>query len=300
MLRTTRLDSSLGLALPSGPIYRLHMVRTVLGRPVHSVSAYLADGLLIDSGPPVLAARLVDWLQGHSEDGPALERVLLTHHHEDHSGGAAPIRDALGVPILAPALAVPILAEGLRMPFYRRLVWGRRPETFVAEPLPEVVESEHLRLRVLPTPGHAFTHVCLFDEERRWLFSGDLFVHERVKFLRRIEDLPTHLDSLRRIAALEPEVMLCAHAGPVAEPTDALRRKIRYWEKLAEEARQLAALGWSEARITRHLLGRETFLTFFSFGDFSKRNLVRAVLAMGESGPIRRGFKRSSDRGLLQ
>lgn len=31
-------------------------------------------------------------------------------------------------------------------------------------------------------------HVCLFEPEQGWLFSGDLFIHERVRYLRNDED----------------------------------------------------------------------------------------------------------------
>lgn len=283
MLRPRRLDPPTPDGVPSLPVHRLKMVRTFLGKPIHSVSAYRIGDVLIDSGPPSTASDLVEMLRS---DSP--ERLLLTHHHEDHSGGGGPISRELGVPVAASAGAVPILAEGLRMPLYRRLVWGRRPETFRAEPLPAVVETgvletEHLELRVVATPGHAFTHVAFFEPERRWLFSGDLFVHERVKLLRRIEDLGQHLDSLRRVLALEPEWMLCAHAGPVEDATGALVRKIHYWEELGERARELRRQGWPVSRITRNLLGQEGLLTFLSFGDFSKRNLVRALLQLGRA-----------------
>jgi hypothetical protein len=35
-----------------GPVTRIEMARTVTGRPLYRASAYLVDGLLIDSGPP--------------------------------------------------------------------------------------------------------------------------------------------------------------------------------------------------------------------------------------------------------
>ncbi len=259
--------------VPQGPLTRLVMAPTFLGRPIRQVSAYVFQDLLIDTGPPPTAARLVEWVRGSG-----VRRVVLTHHHEDHIGGGAALQEELGLPVFAPANAVPLLAEGLRMPLYRRAVWGGRPRTFRAEPLGPVVEGEGYRLRVLPTPGHAFTHVCLFDEERRWLFSGDLYVHEKVKFLRKIEDVRVHLDSLRRVLALEPELLVCHHAGVLENARERLARKIAWWEGLAAEARALRDANFPVAAIARRLLGREEFLTYASFGDFSKRNLIRSFL----------------------
>lgn len=264
---------------PQGPLTRLRMASTFLGRPVYAVSAYAFADLLIDTGPPQRAGQLVEWCRGS-----AVRRVILTHHHEDHVGGAAALQEELGLPVLAPANAVPILAEGLRMPLYRKAVW-RTPRPFRAEPLGETVEGEGFRLRVIATPGHAFTHVCLFDEERRWLFSGDLYVHERVRYLRRIEDVREHIASLRRVLALEPELLICDHAGILENARARLSRKIQWWEELGGQARELRERGLPVKVIARRLLGREGFLVWFSLGDFSQRNLIRGLLAE-PPGPV--------------
>ena len=263
-----------------GPFTRIRMARTWLGRPVHDVSAYLLDDLLIDTGPPATARELLAWCRDRE-----ISRVVLTHHHEDHVGGAAALRRELGLPVLAPSGALPILLEGARVPPYRRAVWGR-PECFRAELLGDLLEHGPYRFSVVPTPGHAFDHVCLFEEQRGWLVSGDLYVHEKVRYLRRIEieDLWTHVDSLRRVLALEPELLICAHAGVIEDARGALRRKIVWWERLAERVRKLHRQGESPRRITRCLLGREGLLFWASFGDFSKKNLVRALVHRPSSG----------------
>lgn len=278
MFRTETLSATVAVT-------RIRMARTLGGRPLHEVSAFRVGDLLIDSGPPATAERLVAWCRQARESGD-LSRVVLTHHHEDHSGGAAALQTELGLPVAAPAAAVPILAEGLRMPLYRRLVWGS-PRRLRAEPLGgEVVArlgGDALRLRSISTPGHAFTHVCLWQPERRLLFSGDLYVHSRVKYLRRIEDAWEHLASLRRVLALDPEVMICSHAGLVEDARGAIEAKIGWWEGLAAEARALRERGWSLRRITRRLLGREGFLFYAGLGDFSKKNLVRSLLGRRSS-----------------
>lgn len=257
-----------------GPLTRVRMARTLFGRPLHEVSAYAFADLLIDSGPPPTASQLVSWARGR----PEISRIVLTHHHEDHVGGAAALSEELGLPVLAPASAVAILAEGLRMPLYRKAVWGT-PRRFRAEPLGPVVLGDGYRLRVVPTPGHAFTHVCLFEEEGRWLFSGDLYVHERVRYLRKIENVWEHIDSLRRVIALEPDLLICAHAGVLEHAQERLARKIHWWEDLAGQARELRKKGLSVPAVSRKLLGRDGFLSYASFGDFSHKNLIRSLLA---------------------
>jgi glyoxylase-like metal-dependent hydrolase (beta-lactamase superfamily II) len=254
-----------------GPLTRLRMAQSFFGRPIHEVSAYRVGDLLIDSGPPETAERLAAWCQIEG-----IRQVVLTHHHEDHAGGAPVLAEKLGLAVSAPAPTAGILASGARVPLYRRLVWGT-PRRVRAAPLGEVFEGGGCRFQVIPTPGHAFDHVCLFEETRGWLVSGDLFVHERVKFLRRIEDLDLHLESLRKVRALEPTLLLCAHAGVVRDGAAALARKIAWWEETREKVRELQAHGLGEREIARRLLGGEGFLTYLSLGDFSKRNLVRAM-----------------------
>jgi glyoxylase-like metal-dependent hydrolase (beta-lactamase superfamily II) len=259
-----------------GPITRLHLARTVLGRPLYTVSAYLVDGLLVDAGPPATAGELVAWCRGRD-----VHQVVNTHHHEDHSGGNWALQRRLGLPIAASPRAVPILADFCRLELYRRVVWGQ-PRNVVAEPLEDVVKTESHRFEVIPTPGHSPDHVCLFEREQGWLFSGDLFVHERVRYARPEEDLAGTLASLRRVLALRPRLLICSHAGFVEDAGRAIERKIAYWEGLAGQARALHSQGLSPREITDRLLGPEGLGTRLTQGHSAKINLIRGLL---EGGP---------------
>lgn len=256
---------------PHGPFLRLDMARTCAGRPLYRVSAFAIGDTLIDSGCPATARALVRFSRVRG-----IRTVVHTHHHEDHTGGSWRLAEDLGVRVLAPAATAQILATFDRIPLYRRAVWGR-PNPVAALPIEGVVETGGLHLEAIPTPGHCDDHHCLFDRERGWLFSGDLFVHERVRYLRAEESAHAQLDALRRMLALEPELLICAHAGIIRDARGALARRIGYWEDLAGRIAALRARGSSWRETTRRLLGPEGWLTYVSGGDFSKINLVRAL-----------------------
>jgi glyoxylase-like metal-dependent hydrolase (beta-lactamase superfamily II) len=254
------------------PLPRLRLGRTVAGRPLYTVCVYRLGDTLLDSGPPATAAELLCWARGHE-----IRRVVHTHHHEDHVGGDHLLVRHLGVEILAPAATAAILARGYRVPLYRRLVWGQ-PRTTPAVELPEEVTAGGLRLRPVATPGHSHDHIALWEPSRAWLFSGDLYVARRIQYLRRVENAWLQLESLRRVAALDPEALFCAHAGWVRDARRALDGRIAYWLELADAAAELRERGLGVRQIRRRLLGREGGMTALSGGEFSKSNLIASLL----------------------
>lgn len=276
-----------------GPLTRIELARCFAGRELYWVSAFGLGDTLIDSCFPGAAGDLIPWAVDNG-----IRRVVHTHHHEDHVGADAGLVRQLGVEVMAPSASVSLLAHFYRLPLYRRLVWGQ-PENVTATPLGPTVQIGGLDFEVIPTPGHAPDHVCLFQRDEGWLFTGDLYLSTRARYLRAVESAGRILESLRRVAALEPKLVICSHAGFVEQGAAALRRKIRYWEGLAERAEAMARQGASIKVITRRLLGAEGFMTFISGGAFAKRHLITSLLATKDVYPeADRESRRVSDEAI--
>lgn len=238
-----------------------------------SCIVYRVGQSIIDTGPPNQWSVVRRFLRERS-----VRRVLITHHHEDHSGNGARVKRDLHAEVYAPASAVDPLRHGFRLRPYQYVIWGV-PDRFLPDLMPPEIPVENgLRLRAIATPGHSPDMTCYLEPNRGWLFTGDLYISSRPRFLRADESVDDQIESLRRVLDLEFATVLCAHRGVVAEGRRAIETKLDYLVSLREEVRELRRSGRSIVKITRMLLGREGVLSFLSLFHFSKRNFVRACL----------------------
>jgi len=75
-------------------------------------------------------------------------------------------------------------------------------------------------LEVIATPGHTPDAISLIDRANRLLFTGDTYYPAPIWLFRPETDLDAYAASIRRLAALAPQVKLVlgAHNIPVAPP----------------------------------------------------------------------------------
>jgi endoribonuclease LACTB2 len=230
------------------------------------VSAYLADGILIDSGFPLVRRAFARFLDERRVIG-----AMLTHYHEDHAGNA-PLLAERGIPIAMHALTRERLREATRIRAYRRAVWGMPAP--LAEPFQELSTQSP---QFVFTPGHSPDHQVVWDASRATLFSGDLWLGVRARVMHSGEDPFRIIESLRVVRDLQPERMFDAHRGEVRDPVTALGAKIAYLEDTIAQVQSKIAAGWSDRAILSGVLGGDEPVAWASGGEYSRMNLVRAV-----------------------
>ena len=117
----------------------------------------------------------------------------------------------------------------------------------------------------------------MWDARTGTVFSGDLWLGVRARVLHSAEDPYRIVESLRRVAALGPVRMFDAHRGLVRDPVRALTAKAEWITETIGEIERRMALGHSDGEILANVLGGEELAGYLSYGDYARRNFVKAV-----------------------
>ncbi len=185
------------------------------------------DLVLVDPGSPWDSElrRLREIVDAECRAGGGrLRGIWLTHHHDDHVAGAEKLRRHYGVPVLAhPATVARLARRDIR-------IEGR----LQADQVVELAGSFPLRIRALHTPGHASGHLCFWEERTQTLICGDMVSgYGSVVIDPPDGSMAAYLDSLDRLAALGPRVLLPSHGSMIPDAPRALRgaRRHRLWRE---------------------------------------------------------------------
>lgn len=139
-------------------------------------------------------------------------RILLTHDHPDHSGGARQLARRLDARVHA--LASGTLREG------------------------SVIPTDEGDLVALETPGHSPDHLAFHWPEADAVFCGDLMMGglDTSVVAAPEGDLALYLASLERLRELRCRVIYPAHGSAFTDPDAALDRYVAH---RAERERQV-------------------------------------------------------------
>ena len=154
-----------------------------------------AQGALVIDPAVDDSAYLDAVVQAGAERG-GIGRILITHGHPDHMGGAVALRDRLGVYIYAfSRQGVPVADE--------EITGGT------------IFPAGEDTLQAIHTPGHRFDHLCFLLQKRRTLFAGDLISGITTNVIAPPDgDMLDYINSLARLQEIEIAEIVPAH-GPI-------------------------------------------------------------------------------------
>jgi hydroxyacylglutathione hydrolase len=197
------------------------------GFPPYAINVYLAGDVLIDAGSRHAARRILRQLRGRT-----LSAHAITHAHPDHQGSSHEVCEALRLPLWCGERDADAMEDGRIMERQPRHPVNRL--IGAAFPGPAHPVDQRLRERddvagftVLDVPGHSAGHVAFWRESDRALICGDVFtnldtmtglpgLHEPKPFFT--PDPVRNRESMRRLAALRPELVCFGHGRPLRDP----------------------------------------------------------------------------------
>jgi glyoxylase-like metal-dependent hydrolase (beta-lactamase superfamily II) len=169
--------------------------------------------------------------------------VINTHEHVEHFAGNCDLVKATGARIITHSVAkgyierpasrmadeglLKMLPQGAAEQLRR---WDAIFKVIKPSVVAETVEDgdiiepvEGTRLRVIHTPGHAKGHMCLYDEGRKVLFSGDQILGSGTPYVGKWPDdsngdMDDYLASLEKLRKLNLELILPGHGQTVTDP----------------------------------------------------------------------------------
>lgn len=150
--------------------------------------------------------------------GMTVEKIILTHGHIDHAGGAADLRDALGVAIEGPHEADLFLLEGLEAQgrAYGMQARAVTPDRWLKEG--DTVEIAGHAFSVMHCPGHSPGSVVLYNSAQRFALVGDVLFRGsigRTDFPYGDHDALIHAIKTKLLPLGDEVAFICGH-GPAS------------------------------------------------------------------------------------
>ena len=154
-----------------------------------------------------------------------IEKILLTHIHIDHCGGALALRKRTGAKLgIHRSRAGHLGGEDFQYGDQDRISYGGG------------------ELQVLHTPGHESGHCCFYEAGDKVLFSGDNILGYGTAVIHPPDgNMTDYLNSLERLLEFSISLILPGHGPLVGKPEGKIKEYLRH--RMMREKQVLDALG---------------------------------------------------------
>ena len=160
--------------------------------------------------------------------------VLNSHTHDDHVGGNWQFPFIYGMDTAFTRTNAKGSREDAQAEIAKDQICGALPKNFdpakystkpwkISLPIHNgfKVNLGGRTIEIIATPGHTPDSISLIDRANRLLFTGDTYYPGEIWLYRPETDFSAYLASVKKLAALAPEITLVlgAHNVPVAQPS---------------------------------------------------------------------------------
>lgn len=254
---------------------------------------------LVESGPASTAENLLDALGEIGFRPESVKYILLTHVHLDHGGASGVLIEHFpNAYVVAHQRGIPHLVDP------ELALWKSSNEVlgFVAQlygkpkPVPKektiaVEDKTHLALgklafEIVPTPGHASHHVCMFLYQGDVMFTGDAvgaYVPSLDVSLPQTPPpfrLNTALKSIETLISLKPKLNAYTHFGVSPHATANLKNHYTQLVSWYEGVNEALVKGIKEEKDILDLISnRDSDLKRFLIDSERLKGLKRGVEA---------------------
>jgi glyoxylase-like metal-dependent hydrolase (beta-lactamase superfamily II) len=150
--------------------------------------------------------------QAEAMGAKKIEKILLTHIHIDHCGGALALKKRTGAKLGIHRLRAGHLGgEDFQYDDQDRIAFGGG------------------ELQVLHTPGHESGHCCFYESGEKVLFSGDNILGYGTAVIHPPDgNMTDYLQSLERLLEFNIDLILPGHGPLVGKPEAKIREYLRH------------------------------------------------------------------------